>query len=315
MTASPLHVVFGGTGRAGRAVVQALLAQSQRVRIVNRSGQADISPEVEVVRADLFDATSTLAAARGADVIYNCSNPIQYSTAAWDRDFPILWDTITAAAATTGARLVVADNIYMYGPSDAPLTESTPCRPSSGKGQTRAAMAERLIAAHARGEVQATIGRAGDFYGPHCEFVLDTYFAPALAGEVVRAFLALDQPHTVTFIEDIGRGLVTLGASEAALGKVWHLPNAPAPTQREFIEAIFAELGRKPQIEVLPLHVLEAVGVQNEVIRENLENAYMFERPLVIDSSAFEHAFGVRATPLQEGIQHTLAWMRAHQAA
>lgn len=189
MGSSPLQIVFGGTGRAGRAVVEALLARNAHVRIVNRSGHADVSGEIEVVAADLFDRESTLAAATGAEVVYNCSNPVRYSTEAWASDFPRLWDNVTAAAVHTGARLIVADNIYMYGPTKGPITEATPYRPTSAKGRIRAQMAERLLAAHARGEVQVAIGRAGDFYGPHCEFVSDTYFRPALAGQTTYALV------------------------------------------------------------------------------------------------------------------------------
>lgn len=308
---SSLHVVFGGTGRAGRAVVETLLAHHARVRIVNRSGHAAVPTDVEVVAADVFDRESTLAAARGAHVIYNCTNPLRYNSAAWATDFPRLWDNITAAAAHTGARLIVCDNIYMYGPTDGPITEATPYRASGSKGRTRAQMAERLLAAHARGEVQVAIGRAGDFYGPHCEFVNDTYFRPALAGQTTYALLNADAAHTVQFIDDVGRGMVTLATHEASLGKVWHLPAAPAPTQGEFIRLIFEELQRVPQLAVLPLAQLEKMAVQNEVLRENLENAYMFERPLVLDSSAFEQAFSVAATPLREGVRRTLAWLQA----
>jgi hypothetical protein len=35
-----------------------------------------------------------------------------------------------------------------------------------------------------------------------------------------------DAPHTVTYLEDFPRALMTLGEREEALGKVWHVPNA-----------------------------------------------------------------------------------------
>jgi hypothetical protein len=35
---------------------------------------------------------------------------------------------------------------------------------------------------------------------------------------------------------------------------------------------------------------------------------YEFEMPFVVDSSKFEQAFGLRATPLRHGVQQTLAW-------
>ena len=36
------------------------------------------------------------------------------------------------------------------------------------------------------------------------------------------------------------------------------------------------------------------------------------EKPFVVDSSQFERAFGVKATPIAEAIKATVAWYRAH---
>ena len=39
---------------------------------------------------------------------------------------------------------------------------------------------------------------------------------------------------------------------------------------------------------------------------------YEFEEPFVVDSSKFERAFGVKATPMADAIKATVAWYRAH---
>jgi len=39
---------------------------------------------------------------------------------------------------------------------------------------------------------------------------------------------------------------------------------------------------------------------------------YEFEKPFVVDSSKFERAFGVAATPIADAIRNTVAWYRAH---
>lgn len=45
------HVVFGGSGGAGSAIVCELTEQGKRVRVVTRSGRGDVPDSVEVVRA------------------------------------------------------------------------------------------------------------------------------------------------------------------------------------------------------------------------------------------------------------------------
>ena len=46
------------------------------------------------------------------------------------------------------------------------------------------------------------------------------------------------------------------------------------------------------------------------VARESLEMLYEFTEPFVVDSSAIEREFGLRATPLDEGMRATVEWFR-----
>jgi nucleoside-diphosphate-sugar epimerase len=59
-------------------------------------------------------------------------------------------------------------------------------------------------------------------------------------------------PHTVTYIEDFARALVTLGEREEALGAVWHVPNDETVTTRRFVEMVFAEVSRPPRLRAAP---------------------------------------------------------------
>ncbi|MDE1952076.1 MAG: hypothetical protein KGL51_10825 [Betaproteobacteria bacterium] len=76
---------------------------------------------------------------------------------------------------------------------------------AAGKGEVRAQVAELLFAAHRRGEVQATVGRASDFYGPGgaATFVGDHFWPAALAGKTVRLPFDPDAVHTYHYIPDV----------------------------------------------------------------------------------------------------------------
>jgi nucleoside-diphosphate-sugar epimerase len=51
------------------------------------------------------------------------------------------------------------------------------------------------------------------------------------------------------------------------------------------------------------------------MMRELRETRYQFDRPYVLDSSAFETTFGVAPTPLDVALKETLAWWRWRLAA
>ena len=158
---SELHVIFG-IGPLGSAVMRELVAHGKRVHMVNRSGHGSLPEGVELYGGDASDLSFTREVCKGASVVYNCANP-PYPK--WAELFPPLQDGIIEGAAAAGAKLVSAENLYMYGAVGGPITEDLPYAATSRTGRTRARMAEALLAAHESGKVRATIGRASDFTG------------------------------------------------------------------------------------------------------------------------------------------------------
>jgi nucleoside-diphosphate-sugar epimerase len=220
---------------------------------------------------------------------------------------------VLAGAVSAGARLVVMENVYMYGPTGGkPLTEDLPYVATTRKGRTRARMAEELLAAHRAGQVRVAIGRASDYFGPGARLSAmgERVFYPALAGKPVRVLGDPDLPHTYSYVPDIGRGLVILGERDEALGQAWHLPSAETVSTRRFLEMVFAEAGHPPHFQSTPKWLIQGLGLFNPNIRELVEMYYEFEEPFIVDHSKFERTFGHQATPLAEAIRATVAWFR-----
>jgi nucleoside-diphosphate-sugar epimerase len=230
MNAGPPHVIFG-TGAVGLATLDALRRRGETARLVNRSGTAPVPDDIEVLGGDASDPAFTTAAARGARVVYQTLNPPYHQ---WAELFPALQAGVLAAARASGARLVSMENVYMYGrPDGQPLTETRPYAARTKKGTLRARMARELLAAHQAGDVEVVIGRASDYFGPRggAQSMLgDRVIPAALAGKTATVLGDPDQPHTYTYLPDIGEGLATLGEHPEAPGEVWHLPRPwPAP--------------------------------------------------------------------------------------
>jgi nucleoside-diphosphate-sugar epimerase len=100
-------------------------------------------------------------------------------------------------------------------------------------------MSQELLTAHRAGRVQVAIGRASDYFGPRGgaqSNLGDRVFPAALAGKTATVLGDPDQPHTYTYIPDIGEGLAVLGEHPDAPGEIWHLPNDPATrTTRDLV--------------------------------------------------------------------------------
>ncbi len=55
-------------------------------------------------------------------------------------------------------------------------------------------------------------------------------------------------PHSYSFIDDVGRGLVTLGANDIALGQTWHIPAAEPLTGQQLLDGIFVAAGIRGKV-------------------------------------------------------------------
>jgi nucleoside-diphosphate-sugar epimerase len=226
-----------------------------------------------------------------------------------------MMQAITAAATVANARLIFADNLYMYGPVAGPITEDLPYAARGHKGRLRARMANELMAAHKGGVVRVAIGRASDFYGPNSNSLGgDFVMRPLLAGKKAMWVGNLDVPHTLTYLSDFARGLVTLGERDEALGQVWHIPSAEPLTGRQYLQMVFDEAGLPPKISVHAPGMVRLVGLFSPMVREVTETLYQFERPFVVDGRKFARAFGnAPATPHREAIKQMVAWYRQHE--
>ena len=312
---SGTHVVFGG-GPLGLAVLRALEKRQWPARLVTRGGRqtGGAATSFEWVAADATDPESVQRACVGASVVYHCVGA-PYDR--WAELLPRMMDGIAGGARVAEAKLVYGDNLYAYGKVIGPMREDLPSNPNTRKGRVRAQLADRLLEAHHKGALRATLGRASDFFGPN---VLQSHagarlFPQALAGKPADVLGNPDKLHTFTYIEDFGEALVLLGERDEALGQAWHVPNAEALTRRELLERVYRFAGTEPKLRLVPRFVVSMMGLFNPTLYEVKEMLYQLEDDFVVDSSRFTKAFGTTATSLDHALRATLDWYKQAQPA
>jgi nucleoside-diphosphate-sugar epimerase len=311
---SPQHVVLGG-GAVGSTIARQIAAAGETVRVVTRSGRDPGIDGAESVAADVTDPAAVRAVTEGARVAYFACQPAYTN---WPKGFPPLAEGVLAGLAGTGVRLAVVDNLYLYGPTGGrPISEDLPYAATNRKGTARARLAERFLAAHRAGDVPVVIARGSDYFGPHGIDTAagDRLFPPILAGKAVQVFGDADVPHAYTYIPDFARAILELGRRDEALGEAWHVPTAPAVSQRRFVELAADAAGLPaPKLRRLSKPMLMLAGLFVPAAREVIEMAYEFDEPFIVDCSKIERAFGLTPTLLEESVPATVAWWRAHAA-
>ncbi|MER6910472.1 NAD-dependent epimerase/dehydratase family protein [Streptomyces sp. NPDC000594] len=311
---TPLHVVLGAGGGIGSSVVQELARRGHRTRAVRRRPAFGQPAGVTALAADVSTAEGARAACADATVVYHCVQPPYHR---WPQEFPPLTEAVIEGATAAGAKLVLADNLYLYEPVDGPVSEQTPRRPTSRKGAVRKAMADRLLRAHSTGRLKVTIGQASDYYGPGgTHSVIGTAVVPAvLRGRTVNWPGRLDVPHALHYLPDIAAALVTLGERDDSDGRTFVLPAAPAVTPRHFIEQLATAAGRPARMRGVTKPLMRLAGLADPAAREMVDIWYQFSRPWTVDDSLYRRTFGpVETTAPDDAVTATVAWHRAHPA-
>jgi nucleoside-diphosphate-sugar epimerase len=309
-----LQVVLGAGGGIGGALVDEMLRRELPVRAVTRD-TAEVPAGAEKVVADLTAPEAVREAVTGAEVVYHAAAPPYHR---WPEAFPPLNASIVAACSGTGARLVFADNLYMYGPAAGVMTEETPTNATDRKGRLRASLAEKLMLAHAAGELDGVIGRASDYFGPRGvnSSLGTTLFGAAAKGLTVRWLGSLDVAHSVVYLPDLARGLATIGLAQQASGRIWHLPPTGSPTGREFVALLSQAVGSPIKASATPRWLLRTIGLFRPQVREVADVSYQWTAPFVTSDAAFQAAFGpFEPTPLPQAVAETMAWFEQRAAA
>ncbi|WP_017589360.1 NAD-dependent epimerase/dehydratase family protein [Nocardiopsis ganjiahuensis] len=303
-----LHVVLGA-GPAGTTLAEELVRRGHEVRLVSRSSGGEALPGVTRVVGDVSTERGALDAVAGAAVVHHAVNVAYHRQVEL---MPGIQRAVLAAVEREGARLVVLDTLYPYGPTGgAVMTEDSAWNATGAKGLMRAELDRAYLGAHDGGRARVVLARSADFYGPR---VLNSslggaVFPGALTGRAVLGLGDIDLPHSYTYIGDVAAGLATLGENPRGDGRVWHLPTAGPVTTRDVHRLVEARVERP-----LDVHVMAEPrpwGPFDEVFMdEYAELFYQHTEPQTMDSTAFEREFGVRPTELGKGLSTTVDWYR-----
>ncbi len=313
-TATPTVLVLGANGRFGAAVVQVCAHAGWRVRAQVRRAPAQPLPAgASAVAVPLADTTALAAQAAGAQAVVYAVNPV-YTR--WDSELLPHFRLGMDLAERLGARLLLPGNVYNFGAQmPALLRPGTPQRPSTPKGRQRVAMEAELAARAAAGRLQASIVRAGDFYGAGS----GNWFDLAIIKDLLRGKLVypgpLDVTHAWAYLPDLARAFVAVAARpDAPVFEDLHFAGH-ACTGAELlagIEAAAEAQGLRPaggwQRGGMPWGLIRAVGTVYPLWRELARMRYLWQVPHALDGSALAQATGpLPSTPLCVALQAAVA--------
>jgi len=299
-------MVTGGAGFLGSALVQELVGRGRRVDAVDLPGRrpgASAEAGLRWIAADLasLSAGDMRALVRGRDVVYHfaCASTPASSLAAPEKEreaniAPA--ENLIAACLEEGVRKFICPSTgSIYGPwPGRPFREEDPPSPATPYGLSKKAIEDRLLAGARRG-LDIVILRPGSAYGPgqdpHSGLgVVTAFLFRCLSRRPLTIYGSGELRRDYTFAADIIRCAVE--APDRIAGGIIHAASGVGTTILEVAEMCFRMTGIS-----VPLHFLET------------RPSDRFD--IILDSSREQEIFGFKPTPLQEGMERTLRWLKS----
>ncbi len=245
--------------------------------------------------------TDMAKAAMGADLIVNALNPPNYHN--WAQLIPQITAEVLAAAKASGATVIVAGNVYVYGTEPGPWGPETPHNPQSRKGRIRATMEAAYANAASQG-VRTIILRAGDFIAPtvSARTVWNMIVLKSLPKGHITSFGNPSAKTAYAYLPDMARAAVALAEIPATLPAFADIP-LPGLTlsMTDLAAEITAQTGKPIQIKRFNWLQLRLLSPFWELARELLEMRYLYDMPYSLSPEPLQRLLpNFQPTPLRQ---------------
>lgn len=312
------HVlVTGGTGFVGSHLVERLIEEGSRVRILTSGSGTDMPHinhllrEIEIVRGDATSAVDARKACHGQAVVMNLAARVGgiaynrvHNASMLSQNFAIAQTMMDAARIEGVSRFLVVSSACIY-PHDAtvPTPESEGFRgepePTNGGYGWAKRMAEKLgtYMAEEYGMSIATV-RPYNCYGPRDRFDPETsHVIPALIKRVLDGEDPLvvwgsgRQTRAFLFVEDLARGMM-LATEKSPDPDAINIGTDEEVSIRDLVSMILRITGKTPRVE------FDSTKPDGHPRRNS-------------DNTRAEQVLGFRAeVRLQDGLERTIRWYK-----
>ncbi len=227
---------------------------------------------------------------------------------------------VIAALGSSGKTLLFPGNIYNYAAEAREITPDLPQLPPTPRGEIRKRVEAMYFAAAKRGDIQAIILRAGDFYGPESS---GDWFELAMLREAGKGKFATmgvrGVGHAWAYLPDLGRAFERLASrrSELAAFENFHFAGNFVTPER-LAEAVVAAAPVRLKVSSFPRFLLTAMGLVDPLMREVAKMGYLWEHPMELKDPRLDAILGPDfGTPFAEAVAATIApyFAKPRQAA
>jgi len=313
-------LVTGGAGFIGAALIKELLAQGDKVTVLDAAPAeralrlSDVKHEIDYRQVDLRDRDQLADVLTGSwDQIYHLAAIVGVDRYMSDPlallDVNVIASReIIRAAAEQGSKLMFASTSEIYGRNPAVPWREDDDRvlgpPSVSRwsyASSKALVEHMLFAERMNSGLRFVTVRFFNVYGPGQEprFLVSRTLHRALNGQPGLRYDGGRQTRCFTYLGDAIAGVLAAVDSPAAEGRAFNIGSAFEHAAGDVVQAV---IDRVPGASIVDIQTQQMYGTDYEDIQRR-----------VPDCAAALETFGWQATtPLAEGVAQTAAWAEAN---
>jgi nucleoside-diphosphate-sugar epimerase len=312
-------MITGGLGFIGRTLAQRLREQGVDVRGVD----VVADPELGVIAGDVGEAGAWQDAFSGSDTVIHTAALVSNAASAqeaWRINVLGTRNALEAAIRGGAERFLHFSSVRAFGDVGFPdgVDELHPVRTDGHTYvDTKIASEQVVLQAHAAGEIECTVIRPGDVYGPGSR---PWTILPVEAIDAGRFFLpAMGRGiHSPIYVDDLVAGALRAASAPQAIGEVFTISGGVGVSCNEFFGYYARMLGKRPARRV-PTAAAMALAILPEIAARISGNSTELRRSSVIymtRTGTYSIAKARRVlgfepeVDLAEGMRRTEDWLR-----
>ena len=309
-------LVTGAGGFIGSHLAEALVRTGAKTRALVRYNSqgtngwldhSELKSEIEIIRGDVRETDSVQSALKGIEIVFHLAaligipysyvSPASYVSTNIVGTLNILQESLRSGV----TRVVHTSTSEVYGTAQQiPITEDHPLQAQSPYSATKIGGDKLAESFHRSFGLPVSIVRPFNTYGPRqsARAVIPTIIMQALANEPIRIG-NLAPTRDFNYVSDTVRGFLQIAESEKTIGTIVNLGS-----------------GTEISIGDLARMICSLTGVEFRIVQENdrvRPSQSEVERLCASNVLAKEMAGWRPEIALKEGLEKTIAWIRANE--
>ena len=303
-------LLIGGTGLISSGIVRALQARGLDITVFNRGKTDDrLGAGVHRLAGDRNDFPAfekAMAAAGKWDVVIDmiCFRRDQAES------------DLRAFSGRCG-HFIFCSTVCTYGNTQTvvPTLEETPQHPHSAYGRDKVACENLFLQAHAMGKMAVTVFRPSHTYGPGGNIINNLGWSPTFVDRLRKGMpvIVSGDGHGLwqsAYSEDVGVGFAYAAGKAKCFGQAYNIVADEVVTWDQYTLRTAAAIGAPaPRLVHIPTDLLLALDPKRFVALEEIFRFHGVYSNAKLKRDVPEYR---SATPYEEGVRQTVAWMDQH---